>query len=119
MGMRVATTLLTVAIGILISSCEIYRSTGRKEFESRSPDYITTQAFKGCRVVLEQAASELMNDFSERAFYQSENFWVAEGTLQPHWIEVWNHNRQEICEYRFTNSEEWQNHKYYFLEALE
>jgi hypothetical protein len=108
-----------VLILLFLSSCTIYSSAGRKDFESKSPDYVKTQAFTGCEPVTQEDYDEgFLDSFASRSFHRDPSFWVAADPATPQVIQVLNHTKEEVCTYQFASQEDWQSTQAYFLQHL-
>ncbi len=99
-----------------LTSCTIYSSSGRKEFESKSPDYMKTAAFVGCDILELQEYPEFLEQFSARSFYSDKQFLVAEDTGPL--VEVVDLKAEKICTYQFNDQASWDTTKPYLLQHL-
>lgn len=111
---------ILLALSMTLTSCTLYSSAGRKDFEKKSPSYVRTQAFVGCEpLTQEQQSPEFMESYLARTFYRDDQFLVASEPHLAYWIQVLKPTRQDICHYNFASLEEWLEVKAYFLEHLE
>lgn len=104
-SLRILLTLL------LLSACQIYRSSGRNDFESHSPFYIINNALIGCEEAQVAEADEIIS----HSFFQNETHAVADKNSL---VRVLRKIPEQICHYEFATTEEWQTYKTYFLENL-
>ena len=114
-------SLMTFLIAAGLFSCTVYSSAGRKDFETKSPNYVKTLAFVGCDPIEQKDFDEgFLESFSARSFYSTDNFWVAEdlSTANPV-VQVVDHKHEKICTYQYNDSTEWQANKAYFLKHLQ
>lgn len=102
----------------LSQACTIYQSVGRKDFESRSPSYVRSQAFIGCEPV-EEPTPAWVEKFKARELYSDARFWVAEETQVPHLIQVYDTDEKELCSYQYSSAQDWGANKTYFFDHLE
>jgi hypothetical protein len=96
---------------LILTGCQIYSSSGRKDFESRSPGFIVNQALIGCELAQPTETEDLLS----RSFFENEHFAVTENAQS---VRVLQKISDEVCYYEFVSVEEWLSHKNYFLENL-
>ena len=107
----------------ILPSCTIYSSSGRKEFETKSPAYIKTSAFVGCDNLEMQDDPDFLDGFSARSFYRDEHFFVAEETGSDFsgsgpLVQVVDLKNDKICTYQFNDTNAWEMTKPYLLQHL-
>ncbi len=114
-------------MALLLSGCTIYRSEGRKQFESEAPTKISASAsfqLKGCK-----KEGRLETWFNEEFPSQSYELVIAESDL-----EIWRTHRgkrvevkalqrsetgTQSCTYEFANDVVWNLYKDQFIRELE
>lgn len=123
------TFLALISIPLFIG-CSIYRSEGRKQFESEAPKKVTTKSLstpyelKSCKTQ-GKLESWIQEEFPTKSY----ELILAENDL-----EIWktqidtsievkvlqrNNLNTQSCVYRFDNSESWNNVKEQFISELE
>ncbi len=102
-------------------SCTVYSSAGRKDFETKSPNFVKTLAFVGCDPIEQKDYDEgFLDSFSSRSFYKTNDYWVAEDlSSSTPVIQVLDHKKERVCTYQYNDSLEWQTNKAYFLQHLQ
>ncbi len=112
--------LIVLLITTGLFSCTVYSSAGRKDFETKSPDYVRTLAFVGCDPIEQKDYDEgFLDSFSNRSFYKTEDFWVAEElSIATVVVQVVDHKNEKICTYQYDDATAWQANKAYFLQHL-
>lgn len=99
----------------LVSACTIYSSTGRKDFETKSPDFVRSTAFVGCNNEEEASPSDLQK-IEAASLYQSVRFSVAK--FQTLKVQVWDKSARQVCDYQFQSEEDWKFVREFFIEHL-
>lgn len=114
---------------ILLTSCSIYSSAGRKQFEEKAPTSIQTFALQDCRE-LGAAETWLKEEFPSRSQELVEinaDYEVWEKSLENDQVEVtvYSKNAPEIslkateaCVYKFASQPLWMAYKKSFLDEL-
>ncbi len=94
--------LFTLFILVTFSSCTLYKSEGRKNFETQSPGQIRTLSLVGCAEIQNAEAYEPMwtPNGHEVHIYELNQEIQAEVALR-------NEGQQKFCTYRSPNQESW------------
>lgn len=123
--------LFPTLMGLLLSGCTIYRSEGRKQFESEAPTKISTASTSSTSFQLKGCKKEgrLETWFNEEFPSQSYELVTAESDL-----EIWRTHRDkrvevkalqrsetgtQSCTYEFANDVVWNLYKDQFIRELE
>lgn len=110
---------------VFLTSCSMYSSAGRKQFEDKAKNSIQSFALLGCRE-LSAAEAWLKAEFPSRnneliEMHQDYEVWghsLPQNRLE---IAVYTKNeneKTESCVYHFESKQAWFDHKDAFLEEL-
>lgn len=124
--MGVKNLFLSTLIGVLLSGCTVYKSEGRKKFESEGPSKIQTSAFELISCKNETKLETWLNDEFPASNYE---LVVADTDLEiwrsfkGDYVEVKALQRTpratHSCLYQFANDLTWTLYKDQFIKELE
>lgn len=121
--------IISIFAGILLSGCTIYRSEGRKQFESEAPVKVSATASSAFQLQSCKQQGRLETWLSEEFPSQSYELVVTEPDL-----EIWrthrgstvevkalqkSENGTQTCTYTFSSDEVWTVYKNQFIQELE
>jgi len=117
------TTALIFSL-MLLTSCSLYSSAGRKQFEEKAPESIQSFSLKSCRT-LSAAETFLREEFPSNTHELIEmhpDYEVWERTLTNGQVEITvisqDNKTTDSCLYQFESKQIWQIYKKSFLDEL-
>jgi hypothetical protein len=116
-------TLALFPLFLLLSSCSVYKSQGRKQFESESSGQVRTFSLLSCKKQNNISAwfqsefpnYELVVAESDLEVWKSTN---QDDTIDVRAVQI-NMSEQIICNYSFSNEGAWKTYQKQFIQELE
>lgn len=109
---------------MLLTSCSIYSSAGRKQFEDKAPSSIQSFSLQSCRTLgaAETWFREEFPSHSNELVEMHPDYEVWERTMEDGQVEVnvisQDNSGTDSCIYKFESKQVWQIYKKSFLDEL-
>lgn len=114
-----------LSLSIFLSSCSLYRSEGRKQFEADAPGHLAANSFKLVQCQNLNAVETWFHQEFNRNTYElitSEDRLEVWAEPLPHYVEVKTFSKSDLgimnCTYHFANDATWNSHKNQFIHDL-
>jgi hypothetical protein len=119
-------TLAIVPFILFLSACSVYKSQGRKQFESDSNGKIQAYSLQSCQKQNSISAwfqSEFPNkNYEMLVMEQDLEVWTArnsDGSIEAKAVQIDENNNRLVCIYHFSGEAVWNSYQRQFIRELE
>ena len=119
-------TLAILPFFIFLSACSVYKSQGRKQFDSDAPGKIQAYSLDSCQkenAISAWFQSEFPNKNYEMVVMETDlEVWTAhnaDGSLDAKAVQIDDSNNRTSCTYHFSSEAIWNSYKDQFIQELE